>query len=379
MTPMGEQAVYLFAGGGTGGHLFPGLAVAHALRERDPDARIVFLTTTRDLDRKLLSPTGFEQITQVVQPLASNPLRWPRFWWSWRTSVAAARRLIRRRKPRAVLGLGGYAAGPPVVAAKREGARAAILNPDAVPGRANRYLGRFASLVVTQFDVSAAHFPIEANCQRWGCPIRATFATQPDVAQARAHFKLDPEKPTIVVTGASQGARTINEALPLVWGEFAKNHPDWQILHLAGEADAHETRVAYARSGAPAAVLPFTHDMHLALGAADVVVSRAGASTLAELTALGKPSVLLPYPYHRDQHQRHNAQALVDAGAAIIVEDRKSGPVNAVRIREALMQLGDSTRRAEMTVAAATLGQTNAAARVAAWMAAGGEGADVDA
>ncbi len=362
-----SDETYLFGGGGTGGHLFPGIAVAEALRKRRPMARIVFLTTDRALDRQLLTPTGFEQIEQRVRPFSARPWDWPAFWLAWRASVRAAERQVRERRPRAVLGLGGYAAGPVVVAAHRHDVRRAILNPDAVPGRANRHLARRVDLVVLQWAATRAHFAASVRCEDWGCPIRSEFA-QADAAVGRVRFGLSEDRPVLLVTGASQGARTINQALLRVWPEFSRAHPQWQLLHLTGAADEADVRHAYAAAGVAANVLAFTHEMPLALAAADLVVSRAGASTLAELTALGKPSILFPYPFHRDQHQRKNAAELVAAGAAIGLTDCKNAAANAGPLRAALEACAPDAVRARQAQAAQQLARANAAERVAAWM-----------
>jgi UDP-N-acetylglucosamine--N-acetylmuramyl-(pentapeptide) pyrophosphoryl-undecaprenol N-acetylglucosamine transferase len=358
---------YVFAGGGTGGHLFPGLAVAAALRERDPAAQITFLTTTRELDRELLGRAAFAQIEQPVRPLTLHPLRLPGFLGAWRRSVRAARAFLKEKRPRAVLGLGGYAAGPPVVAARGLGIRTAILNPDAIPGRANRHLARYSDLVVLQWDVSAAHFRTGTNCKTLGCPIRAEFAAT-SREEGRRHFGLDSQRPTLLVTGASQGARNINRAMQRVWPEFSSAHPQWQLLHLTGRQDEQETRAAYDATQAQATVVPFTHEMWLAAASADVVVSRAGASTLAELTALGVPAILLPYPYHRDRHQHANAEVLVGCGAAVVVEDRLAAEANAGPLREALERLAEPALRRQMAQAARGLGRPDAAVAVAEWM-----------
>ena len=363
---MSEQR-FVFAGGGTGGHLFPGLAVAAALRQREPAAGITFFTTTRALDKELLGRTGFAQIEQSVRPVTMNPFRVPEFCWKWRASVRAARAFLRDKRPQAVLGLGGYAAGPAVVAARRLGIRTAILNQDALPGRANRYLARQADLVVLQWGTSRGHFPGETDCQVLGCPIRAEFADA-SRAEGRARFGLDPERPVLLVTGASQGARTVNRVMQRVWPEFVARHADWQLLHLSGPLDEEETRAAYADAGAPAHVRAFTHEMWLALAAADAVVARAGASTLAELTTLGLPAVLLPYPYDRDRHQHANAQVLVDAGAAMLVEDRREPESNRGPLLKALERLADVNARERMARAARQLGRVDAAERVAEWM-----------
>lgn len=359
---------YVFAGGGTGGHLFPGLAVAEALRAGDPRAEITFLTTTRALDRELLGRTTFTRIEQPVRPFTLHPLRVVGFWWSWNKSVRRARAILKRTRPRAVLGLGGYAAGPPVVAAHSLGIRTATLNPDARPGRANRYLARHVDLVVLQWDVSRAYFRAGTKCATFGCPIRSEFRSA-SREEGRGRFGLESERPTLLVTGASQGARNVNRAMQHVWPRFAARHPNWQLLHLTGRSDEDETRTAYTAAGAAATVVAFTYEMWLALAAADTVVSRAGASTLAELTALGIPSILMPYPYHRDRHQYANAHALVDNGAALLVEDRCDPEANAGALLDALERLTDPTIRSATGRAARQLSRTDAADAVAHWMA----------
>jgi UDP-N-acetylglucosamine--N-acetylmuramyl-(pentapeptide) pyrophosphoryl-undecaprenol N-acetylglucosamine transferase len=367
---------YIFAGGGTGGHLYPGLAVAAALRRLQPDAKITFLTTSRKLDRDLLSRTDYSQIPQVVRPFSVRPWHWPGFWLAWRRSIAAARGQICETGPAAVIGLGGYAAGPPVVAARSLGVRTAILNPDAVPGRANRFLARRADLIAQQWDVSGGYFPAGAPCRTLGCPIRAEFAdaarSQSTYAeQGRRTFELAANRRVLLVTGASLGARSVNESVQRVWPEFVRNHPEWQLLHLAGRTDEAAARQAYERAGVPresVRVVGYAHEMWLAIAAADAVVSRAGASTLAELTALGKPSILMPYPYHRDKHQHANARVLVEAGAAILVDDQKDAAKNHAPLLSALEELSKSAQRDAMARAAQKLARPDAAEAVAQWM-----------
>ncbi len=362
-----SAAEYVFAGGGTGGHLFPGLAVAESLRRSEPGAGVTFFTTTRLLDKVLLGRTGFVQVEQPVRPLTVNPLRLPGFWWSWRASVRAARAFLRDKQPRAVLGLGGYAAGPAVVAARSLGIRTGVLNQDAIPGRANRYLARHADLVVLQWEVSRKHFPPGVNCRVPGCPIRTEFASA-SREEGCERFGLDPSRPVLLVTGASQGARTVNRVMQRVWPEFVAEHAEWQLLHLSGSLDEEETRGAYAAAGVEAKVLAFTHEVWLALAAADAAISRAGASTLAELTVLGVPAILLPYPYHRDRHQHANARVLVDAGAAVLVEDRLEAEANRGPVLGALRRLSARVAREDMSRASKGLARGDAAEQVAAWM-----------
>jgi UDP-N-acetylglucosamine--N-acetylmuramyl-(pentapeptide) pyrophosphoryl-undecaprenol N-acetylglucosamine transferase len=366
------QRHYVFAGGGTGGHLYPGLAVANALRELDADAAITFCTTRRPLDHELLSRAGYAQRPQPVRPLTLRLWQLPGFWWAWQRSVRAAGTFLRENRVAAVLGLGGYAAGPPVVAAAQLGIPTAILNQDAIPGKANRFLARRVDLVVLQWEASRAHFPRDVNAQVMGCPIRPAFSNA-DRAAGRTHFGLDAERPVLLVTGASQGARTVNDAVMHVWPTFAADNPGWQLLHLAGSRDVERVEAAYAATCQSVAVHAFTHEMHLALAAADVVVARAGASTLAEITAVGRPGILLPYPYHRDRHQHANAQVLVDAGAAVLIEDRLDPAATGPALRTALARLADRSVRAEMEAAATRLGRPGARADVARWLHAHGK------
>lgn len=362
-----KEPYLVFAGGGTGGHLYPGLAVASAVQAMAPEIEIDFFTTQRALDRKLLEPTAHGQVPQPVQPVTRHPLRLPGFLLNWSRSVQQATRRFRQRRPLAVLGLGGYAAGPPVVAASKLGIWTVILNPDAIPGRANRWLARRADVVALQWDVSRQHFPPGVHCQTAGCPIRPEFADA-DGGAGRKRFGLDAARPLLVATGASQGARTVNEAMMRVWPTFQRQHPEWQLLHLTGPADADRVRQAYANAGVSATVVDFTHEMWLALAAADAVVARAGASTLSELTALGKPAILLPYPYHRDRHQHANADVLADAGAAIVLEDERDAERNAEPLRAALEAISDPQRRTAMAQAAVAMGRPRAAQAVAAWL-----------
>jgi UDP-N-acetylglucosamine--N-acetylmuramyl-(pentapeptide) pyrophosphoryl-undecaprenol N-acetylglucosamine transferase len=385
---------FVFAGGGTGGHLYPGLAVADALKSIQPTAAITFLTTDRAMDRELLGRTIFQQVPQCVRPFSSRPWKWPAFWLAWRPSVAAAKAMFAKQRPAAVVGLGGYAAGPGVVAAKQMGIRTAILNPDAIPGRANKFLAQRSDLVVMQWDASRKHFPESANCRAIGCPIRAAFTTAQRAAgetikgvpvlealwdggeggkttRSRRAFNLAYNRPVLLVTGASQGAKTVNEAMASIWPTFLAENPEWQLLHLTGKSDEAAVRAVYQRAKLPPAsthVLAFTHEMWHAIAAADVVVSRAGASTLAELTALGKPSILLPYPFHRDRHQHANAEVLVEIGAALLVEDTKEADTTAPPLLSALQALAARERRAAMSEAAMKLSRPHAAEAVARWM-----------
>lgn len=267
-----------------------------------------------------------------------------------------------------MVGAGGYASGPPLAAALKLGIPTFLLNPDAVPGRANQHLSRRSGVtaILAQWEVTRRHFPAAAPVDVVGCPVRRTFhlADRIDRAEARASFGLDPGRFTLLVTGASQGARTINEAMMQLAAMLAR--PDWQVLHLSGEADRERVNAAYGSAGVRASVIAFTDRMAEAMVASDLILTRAGASSLAEILAVGRASILFPYPFHRDQHQRHNGQVLVEAGAARLLTDLKDAAGNARQLEPVLADLlGDHGRRDAMSDAASRLGMPQSGALVA--------------
>lgn len=359
---------FVFAGGGTGGHLFPALAVVESLRVCGEPAEVSFFCTQRPIDRDILAKSEVEAVPQVVIPVPAmtKPWLWPGFYLKWRESVRACLRRFRARRPAVVVGAGGYASGPPVHAAIQLGIPAFLLNPDAVPGKANRHMARSGRLagIFAQWEVTRRHFPAGAPVVVTGCPVRKDFGLRiadfaaGDAARNRAlaSFGLEPGRRTLLVTGASQGARTINAAIVALAPMIAA--AEWQILHLSGVVDQERVRQAYAtlagrEPGFRYRVLAFTDQMPEAMSASELIVSRAGASSLAEIQAVGKPSILFPYPYHKDRHQWHNAQVLVDARAAVLIDDAKDAELNARALRPVLESLlNDDARRASMGQAA---------------------------
>ncbi len=369
---MTQKPWMVFAGGGTGGHLFPALGVVEALRSGSLPIDVTFFCTPRPIDGEVLGRAEVEAIPQTVLPLTSKPWRWPAFWRQWRRSVAACHRAFVVRRPAVVVGAGGYASGPPVHAAMKLGIPTFLLNPDAVPGRANRWLARRKELsgIFAQWPVSKKHFPPSARVIVAGCPVRPAFRNLPD-AQLDRHFGLAPHRKTLLITGASQGARTINEALMYLADQIART--GWQVLHLSGAADRDRVEQAYTRAAENSKpsdfsfrVLTFSDRMAEAMVGADLIVSRAGASSLAEIQVVGKPSILLPYPFHRDRHQWHNAEVLTEAGAAVLIDDTRDGRQNAARLGPVLADLmGDDHKRASMAVAARGLACPESAERIA--------------
>jgi UDP-N-acetylglucosamine--N-acetylmuramyl-(pentapeptide) pyrophosphoryl-undecaprenol N-acetylglucosamine transferase len=351
------------AGGGTGGHLFPALAVLKTLRGRLSQLDPVWLTTTRPIDSKVLSQHRVSYLAQPVRPFSSRPWHWPGFWLAWRRSVVLATQTLRDTGVEVLLATGGYGSGPAIAAAAKLGIPVGMLNPDAAPGLANRTMGKNATKVFAQWDVSVPHFaPDQAIVT--GCPIREEFLSTDKVKGCEA-FKLDPNRPVLLVNGGSQGSRNINLAMLDLVDWLTSTFGDWQVLHVTGQADFDQVAKAYAKRPGFKAVA-FTNDMPAALACSAAVISRAGASTLAEITATGKPSILIPYPYDKHKHQNDNAAALVAAGAAVAIDDKLDGQANASALKDPLrMLLGDEIKRVSMADAARCLGRPDAAARVA--------------
>ncbi|HEY2585464.1 MAG TPA: UDP-N-acetylglucosamine--N-acetylmuramyl-(pentapeptide) pyrophosphoryl-undecaprenol N-acetylglucosamine transferase [Tepidisphaeraceae bacterium] len=363
---MPEPKTILLAGGGTGGHLYPGIAVAEALRDVASGLKPVFLCTTKEIDRVILEPTGFEFIPQPIVPWKKSIGGTLRFAKQFGETWDLVRKVLKERKPAAVLGLGGYAAGLAVKLAARMKIPTALINPDVIPGEANRLLMKQAVAVCCQFSQTAEHVdaPIRPKLKVTGCPIRSDIRHLPPRAEAAARLSLDPMLNTLVVTGASLGAKTINEAvLTMLDGVTLRG---WQILHLSGREHAPEVRAGYRDLSTPAVVIDFTPAMADIWAVADLAISRSGASSCAELTATGVPSILFPYPFHKDMHQQANAKVLADAGAAILLDDEKDRKRNAEKLRPAVESLlYDVDKRRAMSDAARKLGKPQAAKNVA--------------
>jgi len=350
------------AGGGTGGHLYPGLAVAEALRALRPDCAIAFSCTRRPIDRKVLAGCGFPVTPIDARPLRPAPWTWPGLLVSLARTGNQARRRFREFCPDVVVGLGGFAGYAPVRIGLKYGIATAILNPDIIPGRANRRLARQVDRVFCQFPETVD--AVGERARLTGCPVRPSLL-RPTRAEGLAAFGLDPARRTLLVTGASLGARTINRAVVAMLRE--RGLPDgWQVLHLTGDGQYDEVAEAYRSLTAPAVVRPYAERMGLAYAAADLAVARAGASTIAELLAAGVPAVFMPYPFHRDQHQKRQARSVEEQGAAIVVEDRpKDAGVWRDLAKVVQETAADAGRLARLAARARAIGRPRAAEDVA--------------
>lgn len=359
-----RRSWFVLAGGGTGGHLYPGLVVAETLRALQPGLDVSVFGTSRPIDRKLVGPRGFELVEQEVKSWPRRPWQIPRFLWAWHRSVRRVRRRFKERRPALVLGLGGYSAAPAVVEAARMGVPTALFNPDAGPGRANRKLAGRVDLIFTQWRETAEDFDRSPKVRCTGCPIRPEFARVKRQEAIRA-LKLDPDKKTLLITGASQGAWSINAAVTQLL-DLWQMAIDWQLIHLTGNADFEGCRQQYREAGVNALTAAFTEHMPACMAAADLVISRAGASTLAEIMAMGVPSILMPYPFDRARHQLANARILAENHAAVIVDDANDADANAKALRGVLENLMNSDhRRCRMAEAASAMGRHDAALAIA--------------
>lgn len=351
----------IIACGGTGGHLFPGLAVAETLHARGHE--VLLFVSEKEIDATALQAhpefrseklPSVGMPSMLISPAFISFLK--RFWESYRH----CRSVYRKNRPSVVLGMGGFTSTAPILAAKMAGLPSFIHESNAVPGRANRLAAKFATRVLLGFEDCRSHFT-SASCVVTGTPVRKNLGCPIPREEALKVFNLDPSRATLLVTGGSQGASGINQLLfktaPLLPSE------NLQIIHLTGKNDDRLAAANYQRDHIPHYVAPFHHRMEEAYSAADLVISRAGASSLSELAMFGLPSILIPYPYATDDHQKANADIFVRSGAAELVSEREIQPEIFANTVSKLME--DAGRRAGMAEAARKLTPEAAAANVA--------------
>jgi UDP-N-acetylglucosamine--N-acetylmuramyl-(pentapeptide) pyrophosphoryl-undecaprenol N-acetylglucosamine transferase len=301
--------------GGTGGHLFPGLSVAEMLMQRD--CLVTLLISPKEVDQEAVkSASGMEIVTLPAIGLRRGSEL--AFLRGFKKSYGAARRLFKTKRPDAVLAMGGFTSAPPILAGKRLGAQTFLHESNTIPGRANRWLSWVVNRAFVGFHSAAGRLN-NRKITITGTPVRSSFKPR-DTGLCRAELGFDPERPLLVVMGGSQGASGINELVMKSLPTLAKLAPKLQWFHLAGPKDSQKVKRAYENLKVKATVHCFYSGMELALGAASAAISRAGASSLAELAAMRVPSVLVPYPAATDDHQLHNARAFAETGAARILE-----------------------------------------------------------
>ncbi|MGE5056523.1 MAG: undecaprenyldiphospho-muramoylpentapeptide beta-N-acetylglucosaminyltransferase [Acidobacteriota bacterium] len=342
----------ILAGGGTGGHVIPALAIANQLK-KEYSAEILFIGTARGIENRLVPAAGYPLRLVRVGALknvnlvtrAKTAFDLPRAIWD-------AGRMLNEFAPDVVIGVGGYASGPAMLAAVVKHIPTLAFEPNVVPGFANRLVARFVSAAAVHFEETAKYF---RHGEVTGVPVRQAF------------FDIVPKRggtPTLLVFGGSQGAHAINAALFRCLPVLQREAPGIHIIHQTGERDYNDALAAYQRLGESAEVFKFIEDMPAAFGRADLVVCRSGASTVAEIAAAGKPAVFVPFPRAADDHQRVNAEALAKHDAAVVVEESKLEGVWLAETIAALLQ--DPQRLERMGQAARRLSHPNAAREIAA-------------
>ena len=349
-----ETNSIVLAGGGTGGHLYPALAVADELKRRDPGTAIVFVGARRGLEQRLVPRAGYPLVTLSLAGLKGSSLGGKTIaaaWAGW--AVARCLLWMVRRRPALVIGVGGYASGPAVAAAKLVRTKTMVLEQNHFPGATNRWLAPRVDAVCLPSEAARRH--IGGRTFVTGTPVRREF------------FEIcDPplgEEPSLLVFGGSRGARSINRAMIEALPALAAARGPMSIVHQTGRDDETEVRAAYAASPHPHEICAFLDDMPGRLACAGLVVCRAGASTLAELCAAGRPAILVPYPHAADDHQRRNAATLTEAGAAVLLTDPE---LDGERLAAAITELrGDRERRLSMARAARSLAKPDATREIA--------------
>jgi UDP-N-acetylglucosamine--N-acetylmuramyl-(pentapeptide) pyrophosphoryl-undecaprenol N-acetylglucosamine transferase len=350
----------VIAGGGTGGHLYPGIAVARELQAERPDAQVWFAGTARGIESRVVPREGFEldtirsgglkgkSIAAIARGAALVPL-----------GLIDAWRIVSTRRPNVVIGVGGYSSGPVVLVAALRGVPTMVLEQNAVPGLTNRLVAPFVKAAAVTFDSTRKFFGAKAFVS--GNPVRPEFFTAdqgPWTDRQPSTTHQGPDDVRVLIFGGSQGAHAINVAMVEAAAELAAE-PRLHITHQTGERDVEMVRAAYRQAGLQADVEPFIFDMGPKLGQSDLVVCRAGATTLAEIAAAGKAAILIPLPTATDDHQRRNAEALVAAGAAeMLLQRDMTGSLLGRRI---LALAGDAARRSRIAAAARRLARPDAA------------------
>lgn len=328
-TPTNRLRRVLFAGGGTGGHVFMAVALAQELKRRDPGCEVLFVGTRQGLEARLVEPLGFRletvkigglnrvEVTKAVVTLARLPF-----------TVLQGARIADRFSPSVIVGVGGYSSGPVVLGGKLAGYPSILIEPNAYPGLANRLLARWVDGAAVAFEEAAGRFGAKARLT--GIPIRREFFSINSAVADDGALRL-------LVFGGSQGSRPINTLMceAIKWLPEARV----EIVHQTGKADHERVKSAYSELGRKADVVEFIHEMPQLFARSDLIVSRAGASTVAELTAAARPCILIPFPEAADDHQRRNALALEKRHAAVVLEQAKT---TGKELAETILRLADN-------------------------------------
>lgn len=357
---------FFFAGGGTGGHLYPAIAIAERIIELEPSARIHFFCSERDIDSHILGQSKFLYTALPAKGFSLRLGKLMSFCTTFLESYRIAKEEFEGENNAVVIGVGGFVAGPVCFAGHKLKMPVKLLNVDIVPGRANKIIGYWADEVFVQFEETCKYFSgrkLKVNVT--GCPLRKGFEN-PEPAGVKSKLGLDENKKILLVTGASSGAMSINETVCSLLSDLNEFADDWQIVHLTGKNNFEQVNGKYADVKIGHKVLGYFDDMAGLLSAADLVIGRSGAVSVAEYVAAAVASICIPYPHHKDMHQYLNAGKLVEAGAAIIVDDLPDEKERLEWLWEELEALlKDDARREEMRANCKALGKNDAALKIA--------------
>jgi UDP-N-acetylglucosamine--N-acetylmuramyl-(pentapeptide) pyrophosphoryl-undecaprenol N-acetylglucosamine transferase len=346
----------IIAGGGTGGHVIPALAIAQQLKTQ-LDAEVLFIGTARGIETRLVPQAGFPlELIQVGALKNVSLMTRAKTMFDLPRAIAASSRILSEFDPEVVIGVGGYASGPAMVAAIRRRLPTLAFEPNVVPGFANRMIARWVSAAAVHFEETCQYFP---HCRVTGVPVRSAFFSIPPKV-ASSNFG---GVPTLLVSGGSQGARAINQAMMESLPGLQAKIPGIHVIHQTGQRDYDQVLAAYQQSGISGEVHKFIDDMPETFGRADLLVCRSGASTVGEITAAGKPAIFVPFPAAADDQQNVNARALERVGAAVVVEESNLGAAYLVDTIAAL--IGDSRRLQSMSAAAKSLAHPKAVEEIA--------------
>ena len=342
----------VLAGGGTGGHVIPALAIAHELRALYP-CEVIFIGTSRGIENRLVPAAGFElklvevgalkkvSLAKRIATLTALPM-----------AIFRSSGILREFRADVVIGVGGYASGPAMLAAALSAVPTLAFEPNVVPGFANRVMAPIVSAAAVHFEETCRYFQ---HCQVTGVPVRRAFFDLP--------AKPPGSPPTLLVFGGSQGAHAINQAVSNSLSALLQQVPGLRIIHQTGERDYNDAHAAGLQAGAGPEVFPFIEDMPRMFARADLLVCRSGASTVAEVTAAGKPAIFIPFPHATDDHQLRNAEALERAGAAVLIAEKDLTGERLVNAVSELMH--DPARLARMSSASRKLSHPGAAREIA--------------
>ncbi len=346
----------ILAGGGTGGHVIPALAIAQELRAHF-GADLLFIGTSRGIENRLVPAAGYELRLIEIGALKKVSLATRiKTLFDLPRAIIKAHKILSEFRPDVVIGVGGYASGPAMLAAVIAGTPTVAFEPNLVPGLANRLVGSLVSAAAVQFEQTCRHF---RGCQVTGVPVRKAFFDAPQASPGSAASQAGGK--TLLVFGGSQGAHAINQAVIGAVSAFSERK--LHVIHQTGERDYNEAQAAYLRAGVRVEVYPFIEDMPGAFARADLLLCRSGASTVAEVTAAGKPAIFVPFPHAADDHQMRNAEALVQSGAALLIRESE---LTAQRLIDTVCALvDDPTRLVKMASAARSLAHPHAARDIA--------------